>query len=427
MNLLDQVQKLVNSAKYLELVSILEEKIAYHPEELNYRWFMGLAYLLQEDQETAIETWLVPFLTNETNDVEQLTVELMEFLEEQVKEAIKNEQLGQAKVIYDAIFLINSEYNHPQLREQLFSALTVIANGLKKSEHYDLAVDVFNEILDLEPQQDPILRSIACCYCQIEYLDQAKESINRAIEINPESPENHYILGMIFEKQAKVNEAIIAYKLSIQQNNSYLNAYENLINLLKKQNKIDEAITLCESGLSLIPSSSTLHNLLGDCYQSVGQIKKSHLRLGYAAYKSINSRDFAVALHHFEKYFSESNQERIQEFSFYDALANCYRMCNQTESAIEVLERTLKFYPIKKLEINRLNQVLLPILYNNQKEIDFYRHRFSQLLNSLINNTKLITQDHIDDAIQSIYIRTNFWLSYQNRNDLYIQKNMVII
>ena len=86
-----------------------------------------------------------------------------------------------------------------------------------------------------------------------------------------------------------------------------------------------------------------------------------------------------------------------------------------------MIEKGLSLFP-KNILLERLNQSILPVIYKDFEEIKFYRDRFHRLLNKLIKYTKLNTLQEQQDAFYSFQIGTNFYLSYQGKNDLIIQK-----
>ena len=75
----------------------------------------------------------------------------------------------------------------------------------------------------------------------------------------------------------------------------------------------------------------------------------------------------------------------------------------------------------KTVSINSLNEI--DILYKNLKEIDMYRKKFeddTKKINHLLDTQSQYTKKQIVDAMKS---STNFYLSYQGRNDISLQQN----
>ena len=64
----------------------------------------------------------------------------------------------------------------------------------------------------------------------------------------------------------------------------------------------------------------------------------------------------------------------------------------------------------------------LPILYTSENEIDIHRKRWEKGIKSLLDGIDLGTDITIKQAEDSATLQTNFYLHYQGRNDLRLQK-----
>ncbi len=67
-------------------------------------------------------------------------------------------------------------------------------------------------------------------------------------------------------------------------------------------------------------------------------------------------------------------------------------------------------------------QRLFPVIYETEEEINFYRCRFTQGLEELIQQTSLDTTETKDSALLGVGSYTNFYLQYQGKNDLELQR-----
>jgi len=69
-----------------------------------------------------------------------------------------------------------------------------------------------------------------------------------------------------------------------------------------------------------------------------------------------------------------------------------------------------------------IKNLLVPIVYETQDEIGFYRQRFTRGLQALIQQTSLKTPEEQKEALAGISRLTNFYLSYQAQNDRELQR-----
>jgi predicted O-linked N-acetylglucosamine transferase (SPINDLY family) len=139
----------------------------------------------------------------------------------------------------------------------------------------------------------------------------------------------------------------------------------------------------------------------------------------------------------------------------YLCLSECFRQLNRPDEACNTLQEALQIYPtdgrlhfslILELQRNRrikeaissvntasrllpddytfkiLNNLLVPIIYDTQDEIRFYRHQYISGLQNLIQHTSLGTPEEQENALLGISRLTNFYLSYQAQNDVELQR-----
>lgn len=69
-----------------------------------------------------------------------------------------------------------------------------------------------------------------------------------------------------------------------------------------------------------------------------------------------------------------------------------------------------------------LKRLTVPTIYDNKEEIGFYRQRYTEELQTLIQETSLQTEVEKKNALAGISRLTNFYLSYQAHNDVDLQR-----
>ena len=82
------------------------------------------------------------------------------------------------------------------------------------------------------------------------------------------------------------------------------------------------------------------------------------------------------------------------------------------------LEKSLEF---GNININFLNLNTFPRVYKNTRQINYFRKRFSLLINK-INNLLLNKSLNKNESLNIIKSKTNFNLAYQQKNDLEINR-----
>ena len=414
--LLEQAKICLEQGEYETAIALLESCIEENPEELTYYWYLGLVYLLQENEELAQEIWFSVFLQGSLEAVEQWTAKLISFLETKIQENITAKKLGNAKIIYEAIFIIDPDYENPELLNNLVEALSLFASVLSFNKEYEEAISVYKTTLEIDPNHSISRHSLALCYYHTKDFQNAKINIDYAINLDPNSAENYHLLGLILEKLDDLDNALYAYQIATQKDTSFFESFNRLGKLYLKKENPQKAIESYSKALEIAQNKyrPPIFASIGEAYKVLGDDVLSSLYFGYAGYFGDT---YETAIAHFESFLEKG----VPDIQAYRTISHCYFLLDQTNNAIDLAEKGLQVYP-NNLLLKRLNQVILPILYQDEEEISFYRQRFSGLLEDLINETKLETVEQQEEAFNSLQNFTNFYFNYQGQDDLLIQK-----
>ncbi|NJM27597.1 MAG: tetratricopeptide repeat protein [Pseudanabaena sp. RU_4_16] len=163
------------------------------------------------------------------------------------------------------------------------------------------------------------------------------------------------------------------------------------------QNRLDEAIACLQKAKEIVPTSvQTLYNLGGALK------RKERIEEAIACYKQ------AIAI----------APDYIQA---YNKCGEVLAGDNQITEAIACFQETLNYqseHPIA----NRLYNLILPVLYEYEKEIGYWRDRFEAGLSKYIDTYDLEVEESRKFALRGISYCTNFYLTYQAKNDLVLQR-----
>src|SRR3989338_8426336 len=86
----------------------------------------------------------------------------------------------------------------------------------------------------------------------------------------PESFKGHNGLGIVYNKQGRLDEAIKEYLTAIRFKPAYADAHNNLGNAYNEQSRMAEAIKEYKLALSLKPDYADAHYNLGNVYEKQG-------------------------------------------------------------------------------------------------------------------------------------------------------------
>lgn len=370
---------------------------------------------------------------------EPAEVSIIEILHKEALGLYHNRQLAAAEDKFKEI-----------LEHDVFHAVTWLNLGTlyHTTERYSEALEALINVLEIEPSAVMAYYTLGLVLEKMGEIPKAIEAYQKAISLDNQSIDAYNKLGNIFWDRGELKEAELIYRKAIAGKPEHFGSYLNLGNVLLEQEQIDEAIATYEQALELKPRYPDILYNLGVAFEAKNDHAEAALNYGYAFYRQ---GKYTEAIEQYEK-FSES---KIGDVFFYDALAECYKSLNQYEKAIEIYNKGLSIYPesafiyvnlietlqhygkIKEaiefaskaslLQPNSLTlkiqeQSLLPIIYREEEEIQFYRERFIKSLQTLIQETSLDTPEARKNALEAVGYQTNFYLQYQGKNDLELQK-----
>jgi tetratricopeptide (TPR) repeat protein len=378
--------------------------------------------------------------------------------------------------------LADFSLDFPSQQNQKVESLEREALTLDGYQQFEAAETKYKEILGWQQNHANTWHNLGLLYYRLERYAEAEEALLTAWRLAPDRYLYNYSFGLVLEKLGKIPEALNFYHQAIQLNPTDVEAYNNLGNLLlaigsqeqaesvyreaiainphhvgsylnlgnllMSKQQLESAIECYQKALELNPKDpNVLHNL-GTAFASNGNSFRAALYLGEAAFLQ---REYAEAIAHFQKALTaQGNSSKL-----YFDLADCYKQLNREAEAIAVYEAAIKRLPHEasiylkfiadlqafgrieqaiaicqealyllptdlKLKLNYAT--LLPIIYEKQEDISYYRMRFFNELKAVIQSAKLDSTASINNAFAAISSHTNFYLAYQCQNDLEIQK-----
>lgn len=369
-----------------------------------------------------------------------------------------------------------------ETRQALLAKFKQQALEFQLSQQYQKALVVYQKLLNLDRTDPYIWNNIGIIYyLQFQY-EEALQAVKKSLELDPFIYLHYYSLGLILEKLDNTSEAIQAYERTIQLNQNYINAYNNLGNLMLKsgqldaaisvytqalkidkkhvgtylnlgnclvmQNKLDEAIQVYQNCLKIQPLNADVFHNLALIFHRKGDTVQANLNFGYSVYCQ---QEYVEAI----KFFSIFLRYEKGDRDLYLTLAKCHRGLNHFDEAIKTYRQAIHLYPDQAIFYSHLDDMLqdfgmhkqawdvvteasnkfpdvlrfkfrqfqiLPILYETVEEIEFCRDRFSTLLTQFIEESQIEFATKRKKLLDVVCMRTNFYLQYQGKNDLNLQK-----
>ncbi len=143
-----------------------------------------------------------------------------------------------------------------------------------KNNNYQLAIDLFQRVLKLEPKHKDAWNNLGRAYLGLNQTDEAIKAFQKQIEIDPYDQYAYNNMGRAYERQGKYDEAIKQYQKQIEVNPLDQYAHGNLGEVYIRQKKFAEAVPELEKAVTLQPKNPVLLISLGQSYIATNQTDK---------------------------------------------------------------------------------------------------------------------------------------------------------
>jgi predicted O-linked N-acetylglucosamine transferase (SPINDLY family) len=241
----------------------------------------------------------------------------------------------------------------------------------------------------------------------------------------------HYNRGNALQLKGSFEQAVVLYQKAIEIKPGFVNAFNNMGLAFSRMGKFQEATDCYLSVIRLQPDFAHAYNNLGNIFCEIGFKEKA-----IACYqKAVELKeDFAHAYYNLgNAYEIQGNIEqaavclkRAQVILPADPLINfglglLFQKQGNYYSGLKYLETARKLNA--EFLAAGLNFLLsLPLLYSHESEIMSCRKRYEMGLDEIVETTKLKTISQKKRALDAVGSFTNFYLPYQGKNDLKLQK-----
>jgi predicted O-linked N-acetylglucosamine transferase (SPINDLY family) len=197
---------------YLAVADYYEKTLETEPENYNYYWYLGLAYLLQEQEEEAQSTWLFAITQGIEEEADELIQELVEILS---TEAQRQESLGDYQKSWlirghlreIASNLINNLLKLIQLEISLkiftpeklndWGVIELLQQSSKNSVDSDLLLEVLKKVLEFSTAE-----TVAFAEASLAHLPSSEIFIETVVPMVlrlPEERDNLFLAADILK------------------------------------------------------------------------------------------------------------------------------------------------------------------------------------------------------------------------------------
>ncbi|MBW4492796.1 MAG: tetratricopeptide repeat protein [Oscillatoria princeps RMCB-10] len=148
-------------------------------------------------------------------------------------------------------------------------------NELKDAGKFDEAIDSYQKALEIEPDSAEALNQLGEVYFLRGRLAEALAACQQALKIQPDFAEGYKTLGNVLQGQGKIDAAIRAYSKAVEIKPEFAQAHSNLGSMFYRQGQLESAVACYERARELKPDLAAVHSNLGKVLQQLGRLDEA--------------------------------------------------------------------------------------------------------------------------------------------------------
>lgn len=193
MNWLSSAKPFLDKRNYQKVVDIYEQEINQHPDNITNYWYLGLAYLLQNQEEDAQSIWFAALTQGMDADLTLGTQSLIEVLESEAQRQERLKKYDLSELICWQIFQLDSSlvnnslemillaFKQQKFNPQLLEDLEIIET-LKQADEKTVNLHQLQTVIS-QALYYPTLETIAFLEASLSLIHEPQAWIERITQI----------------------------------------------------------------------------------------------------------------------------------------------------------------------------------------------------------------------------------------------------
>ncbi len=148
-------------------------------------------------------------------------------------------------------------------------------NSYYDSGRYEIALDYYFQVLDIEPNNIDALINIGLCYRHLKEYEKAILYYDKVLDIEPDNEVALNNKGYVYECMGELEKAILLYEKALEIKPDYDRPLVNLTNIYIDRKQYDKTIPIYLRALEVDHLNVANWIDLGRAYRFLGEYKKS--------------------------------------------------------------------------------------------------------------------------------------------------------
>ena len=147
-----------------------------------------------------------------------------------------------------------------------------LGNALLKQARIDEAIESYQRALELEPTYSVAYYALGNTFAKQGKFEEARRHLEKAITLNPDLAEAHSNLGQVLFRQGELENAIQRFRKALELSPTSAEIHFNLGNALINQGRLEEAVKHFQEAIKIKPEFVEAYHNLGRVVASQGQL-----------------------------------------------------------------------------------------------------------------------------------------------------------
>jgi protein O-GlcNAc transferase len=292
----------------------------------------------------------------------------------------------------------------------------------------DEALACFDRILAAYPQVVEVLSARAIALAELGRYGDALATCEKAIATRPDYVDAHYNKALFLQRLGRLDAALSACQRVLALAPTHLNGLTNASGLLSALGRYHEALARADAALALKPDHAEALNNRGHALYQLGHADEAMasylqaLAIRPDFVEASNNIGLALeALGRSDDALARYDDALARRPDYVDALmnrGNCLMVMNRCAEAERDYRKVCALDPKNAKARFAICTAQLPVLYDDDEEIDRQRALFEQHLNELCDD---VERGAVTDLVDGFGSHLPFYLPYQGRNDRHLQ------
>ena len=174
---------------------------------------------------------------------------------------------GQLSAVAEQAQVLTSDFPSSFLLWNILGAANL---GLRRLPEAEVS---FRKAIELNPNYLEAINNIGIVLQKQGKLEDAIKAYQRALKIKPDHANTHNNMGVVLQEQGKLDAAIKAYLRALKVRPQYADPHSNMGNALRDQGKYDEAIEAYKRALKIKPEYAEAYYNMSVVLQNQGELE----------------------------------------------------------------------------------------------------------------------------------------------------------